>query len=65
MKTISVLFLFLLSILNCGIEARENSDPLPSWNEGSTKEAIINFVNEVTTEGSYELCSGISTDCNF
>jgi phosphoserine phosphatase len=52
MKTISVLFLFLLSILNCGIEARENSDPLPSWNEGPTKEAIINFVNEVTTEGS-------------
>jgi len=52
MKTISVLFLFLLSVLNCGIQARENSDPLPSWNEGPTKEAIINFVNEVTTEGS-------------
>ena len=52
MKTISILFLFLLSVLNCRIQARENSDPLPSWNEGPTKEAIINFVNEVTTEGS-------------
>ena len=27
-------------------------DPLPSWNEGNTKQAIINYVNEVTTEGS-------------
>ena len=52
MKTISILFLFLLSVLNCGIQARENSDPLPSWNEGPTKEAIINFVNEVTNESS-------------
>ena len=52
MKTRSILFLFLLSVLNCGIQARENSDPLPSWNEGPTKEAIINFVNEVTNESS-------------
>ncbi len=27
-------------------------DPLPSWNEGSTKTAIVNYVNDVTTEGS-------------
>ena len=27
-------------------------DPLPSWNEGQTKQAIINYVNEVTTTGS-------------
>ena len=27
-------------------------DPLPSWNEGNTKQAIINYVNDVTTEGS-------------
>lgn len=30
----------------------EIMDPLPSWNEGNTKEAIINYVNEVTIEGS-------------
>ena len=24
------------------------SDPLPSWNEGSVKQSIIQFVNEVT-----------------
>ncbi|MGB5238067.1 MAG: HAD family hydrolase [Flavobacteriaceae bacterium] len=30
----------------------ENSDPLPSWNEGATKTAIIDFVNRVSQEGS-------------
>jgi hypothetical protein len=30
------------------------SDPLPSWNETATKEAIINYVTSVTTEGSPE-----------
>jgi phosphoserine phosphatase len=27
-------------------------DPLPSWNEGNTKQAILDYVNKVTTEGS-------------
>jgi haloacid dehalogenase-like hydrolase len=27
-------------------------DPLPSWNEGPTKQAILDFVARVTTEGS-------------
>jgi phosphoglycolate phosphatase-like HAD superfamily hydrolase len=27
-------------------------DPLPSWNEGPTKSAIVDFVQRVTTEGS-------------
>jgi hypothetical protein len=27
-------------------------DPLPSWNDGPPKQAIIQFVNRVTTEGS-------------
>ena len=28
------------------------TDPLPSWNEGETKTAIINFVNRVSEEGN-------------
>jgi hypothetical protein len=28
------------------------ADPLPSWNDGTTKAAIIQFVSKVTTEGS-------------
>jgi len=27
------------------------SDPLPSWNEGTTKSAIVKFVADVTQEG--------------
>jgi phosphoserine phosphatase len=39
-------------MLNCENHAGKNPDPLSSWNEGATKEAIINFINEVTTEGN-------------
>ena len=31
---------------------RANDDPLPSWNEGKVKSAIIDFVKKVTKEGS-------------
>ncbi len=31
--------------------ARRSADPLPSWNEGPTKESIIAFVTRVTTQG--------------
>ena len=30
------------------------SDPLPSWNNGSVKAAILNFVEQITTEGTAE-----------
>ena len=30
----------------------QSGDPLPSWNEGSTKQSIHNFVRGVTTAGS-------------
>lgn len=29
----------------------KNTEPLPSWKEGETKDAIINYVNSITTEG--------------
>src|SRR5262245_4867737 len=28
------------------------ADPLPSWNEGAAKKAVIDFVTKVTKEGS-------------
>ena len=30
----------------------QTADPLPSWNDGKTKQAIVNFVANVTKEGS-------------
>ena len=50
----TVLFIALLAF--CGIappaQAQAQSpDPLPSWNEGPTKQSIVDFVTRVTTEG--------------
>ncbi len=35
-----------------GLPALAQEDPLPSWNEGATKQAIVAFVDSVTTEGA-------------
>ncbi len=43
-----------LSLLACGpsIAHAQPSDPLPSWNEGAAKRAIISFIEAVTRVGS-------------
>src|SRR5215470_13144677 len=33
-------------------QAVAQTDPLPSWNDGSAKRAIVEFVSVTTTEGS-------------
>ena len=35
-----------------GAAAAAEADPLPSWNDGPTKQAILHFVGDVTREGS-------------
>jgi phosphoserine phosphatase len=37
---------------SCVEQTKQHSDPLPSWNEGKSKQSIIDFVNEVTNESS-------------
>jgi len=44
------LLLLLLLLAVSGV-ARAQSDPLPSWNDGPGKQAIVEFVKEVTKEG--------------
>src|SRR5262245_22086134 len=34
------------------LEARAQTDPLPSWNDGAAKKAIVDFVQATTTQGS-------------
>src|SRR5687767_8391396 len=34
-----------------GSQAGPTGDPLPSWREGASKQAILDFVQRVTTEG--------------
>ena len=48
---------FLLSaLLAFGVHAQAQTqtqaDPLPSWNDGQAKQAIVNFVKETTDQAS-------------
>jgi hypothetical protein len=45
-------FLALTALLALGMHAQAQTDPLPSWNDGPAKQAIITFVEETTTQGS-------------
>ncbi len=40
----------VLVLLAAGLSARADEDPLPSWNEGPAKAAIVDFVTRVTTK---------------
>ena len=48
----------VVSALSCalasGMTVAQAADPLPSWNEGKTKQSIVDFVAKVTKEGSPE-----------
>jgi haloacid dehalogenase-like hydrolase len=41
----------LVALLVVAPASAQESDPLPSWNDGPTKEAIVAFVEKVTEEG--------------
>ena len=47
-----ILFFATIILFSCTEQVVQKSDPLPSWNEGKNKQAIIDFVNEVTNESS-------------
>src|SRR5213075_3417906 len=51
MKTIRNKFV-LLAIVIAGLTTAYAQDPLSSWNDGPTKQAIVAFVAKVTKEGS-------------
>jgi phosphoglycolate phosphatase-like HAD superfamily hydrolase len=49
------LALVLASFVVCGLSAfAQSGDPLPSWNEGRSKQAITSFVGKVTKDGGSE-----------
>jgi phosphoglycolate phosphatase-like HAD superfamily hydrolase len=48
-----VVTLAICAVLSAtGVRANAQPDPLPSWNDGAAKQAIIEFVKATTTEGS-------------
>jgi len=46
-----LLAFFFVSLLS-NLALAQASDPLPSWNDGATKQSIVAFVKKVTTPGS-------------
>ena len=40
------------ALLMLGLPAQAQTDPLPSWNDGAAKKAIVEFVQTTTTQGS-------------
>lgn len=51
-SSICLAFLFATSAIAPPVPARAQSDPLPSWNDGPAKTAIVQFVGKVTKQGS-------------
>jgi phosphoserine phosphatase len=47
-----VFVLLILVVALTGCKAKTQSDPLPSWSDGPSKRAILEFVAKTTTEGS-------------
>jgi len=46
--------LALLAVLFAGLAATHAQDPLPSWNDGPAKQAIVDFVHQTTTAGTID-----------
>ncbi len=44
--------LALTALLALSVHANAQTDPLPSWNDGPAKQAIVTFVKDTTTQGS-------------
>ena len=50
-RTLPGLFLAIALIATIPGVAKATDDPLSSWNDGSVKKAVVDFVARVTTEG--------------
>ena len=48
----STCLLVLAASLAYSAQALAQTDPLPSWNDGAAKKAIVDFVQATTTQGS-------------
>jgi phosphoglycolate phosphatase-like HAD superfamily hydrolase len=56
--TVAVRRVVVASALSCAVSfgptVAQAADPLPTWNDGKTKQSIVDFVAKVTKEGSPE-----------
>ena len=67
-KLLSISFFGIACVVstNCTDSAKaQTMDPLPSWNKGSAKAAIIDFVNRVTDEDSPDYVAPVDRIATF
>jgi hypothetical protein len=57
--------LALSALLVLCAPAQAQSDPLPSWNDGAGKQAIVTFVKETTTQGSPKFVDPVARIVTF
>ena len=50
-STLAALPVLLGPLRSMSASAQSSGDPLPSWNDGATKQSITTFVARVTTQG--------------
>lgn len=51
-RTQTILAVALVCVASLTTLAAQTADPLPSWNDGTTKQSVVDFVAKVTTQGS-------------
>src|SRR5688572_22624275 len=54
MKSVFLSFVLVILAVSSSVFARQADVPLPSWNDGAAKQAIVAFVEKVTRVGSPE-----------
>lgn len=57
--------LALGTLLVLGAHVRAATDPLPSWNEGPAKQAIVDFVEKTTTAGGEQFVPSVERIATF
>ena len=54
-----------LLVLGACAQAQGQTDPLPSWNNGPAKQAIVTFVKETTTQGRPKFVDPVARIATF
>ncbi len=57
-RTQNLMAAALAGALGLGTTVAQAADALPSWNEGKTKQAVVDFVKRVTTAGAADFVPG-------
>jgi len=52
LSSMAMVPLLTVAVRSTSAVAQAQRDPLPSWNDGSTKASIVDFVARVTTQGA-------------